>query len=286
MPWIKKLSITVEKQEKSIAVLICYYGNFPWYFAYFLESCKFNPTVNFIIITDNLAEDFSLPENILFVPSTLDGFNSLASQKLGLNTNIITPYKICDFKPAFGLIFEDLIEEYDFWGHGDIDVIFGNIRGFITEDLLSRYDLISIRPDWMPGCFLLFKNEQKMINLFSQSKDYRRVFTVAEYLNFDETSFGHQYFYEGKTYDKVKTEVESMLHVVKRLEQTGSIKPYFDLFMIEGLPGRMKWQQGALVYNNKYEILLFHLIYMKNIFFPKGNIRIKKMFRISPARIY
>jgi hypothetical protein len=75
----------------------------------------------------------------------------LACEKLGFGVNIKHSYKLCDFKPAYGFIFFELIENYDFWGYCDIDIIFGSIRDFITKEILESHDLISTRPDWIPG---------------------------------------------------------------------------------------------------------------------------------------
>ncbi|WP_370580690.1 DUF6625 family protein [Mucilaginibacter sp. FT3.2] len=36
------------KQNKSIAIVICYFGKFPWWFSYFLRSFNYNPTVDFL----------------------------------------------------------------------------------------------------------------------------------------------------------------------------------------------------------------------------------------------
>ena len=35
-------------------------------------------------------------------------------------------YKLTDFKPAYGEIFQDYIIQYDFWGFTDIDLIYGD----------------------------------------------------------------------------------------------------------------------------------------------------------------
>ena len=78
-----------------------------------------------------------------------------------------------------------------------------------------------------------------------------------------------------------------MMHVVKKLEETGYIKPYFDLFIIEGIPGKLKWASGKLTYRNKYEILLYHLIRLKKRYTPKASpLTIPDNFTISPTRIY
>jgi len=71
------------------------------------------------------------------------------------------------------------------------------------------------------------------------------------------------------------------------MEETGYIKPYFDLHIIEGVPGKLKWENGILTYRNKYEILLYHLIRLKKNYKPKKRInRIPDVFTISPTRIY
>jgi hypothetical protein len=36
-----------------ILFIITYMGQFPWYFPYFLHSCRYNPTIDFLIFTDN-----------------------------------------------------------------------------------------------------------------------------------------------------------------------------------------------------------------------------------------
>jgi hypothetical protein len=273
------------KKPKSLALLTCYFGKLPWYFDYFIHSCKYNASVSFFIVTDDEYRG-ELPENVKMIYQTLGEVSRLATEKLGFEVNIKYGYKLCDFKPAYGLLFEDLLKPYDFWGHCDLDIIFGNIRNFITGDILENYELVSVRPDWIPGCFLLFKNCLKMNTLFTCSKDYRKVFTGDKHYCFDETNFAHDAFSDGLTYEEIDTEIESMMHVVKRLERTGYIKPYFDLHIIEGVPGKLKWENGKMLYRGKYEILLYHLIRLKKRYSPKKEVtHIPEKFIISPTKI-
>jgi len=253
----------------SIALVVCYSGKLPWYFAYFVHSCKFNPSVDFFVVTDDFSYQLPLPANVKLVKKSLRDISLLATDKLGFEINITYGYKLCDFKPAYGLIFSDILKDYEFWGHCDIDIIFGDIRGFITEDILNGHDLISVRHDWITGCFLLYKNIRKINNMFLQSKDYKKVFTSNVHYCFDETNFAHDAFTEGKAYTEVKTEIESMMHVVKKLEAAAYIKPYFEFFIIEGLPGKLKWQSGKLYYRSKFEVLFYHMIYFKKQYVPK-----------------
>jgi hypothetical protein len=41
-------------EQKSIVILICYFGKLPWYFRYFLHSCKFNTSIDFFLISDGV----------------------------------------------------------------------------------------------------------------------------------------------------------------------------------------------------------------------------------------
>lgn len=273
--------------NKNIALIACYIGKLPWYFDYFVHSCAHNPTVDFYVVTDDGAYSKPLPANVRLIIKTLEDISLLASQRLGFPVNIKYGYKLCDFKPAYGLIFSDLLESYDFWGHCDIDIIFGNIREFITNELLDDYDLVSVRPDWLTGCFLLYKNEARINSLFTHSKDYRKVFENDRHYCFDETNFAHDAFSDGLSYLDIDTEIESMMHVVKKMETLNYVKPYFDLHIIEGLPGKLKWENGRMFYRGKYEILLYHMIHFKNLYQPKmTESTIPDRFSISPAKIY
>ncbi|MCC6835558.1 MAG: hypothetical protein IT213_11250 [Cytophagales bacterium] len=272
--------------QKSFALIICYMGKLPWYFSYFVHSCKFNPSIVFIVITDDKAYTDKVPSNIRFVYKTLSEVNELASDKLGFATRIVNGYKLCDFKPAYGLIFSEYIKGFDYWGHVDIDIILGNIREFITDDLLTKYELISVRHDYLTGHFLLFKNNEKMNHLFTLSKDYKTVLTSEKHYCFDETNFMFQPFTDGFSYKEIPSEIESMTHLVKRLEGEKYLKVHFDFLIIEGTPGKLRWNRGKMIYRNKYEVLLYHLIKLKGIYSPKKRpANIPDSFSISPTRI-
>lgn len=239
------------------------------------------------MVTDDTGYSKPVPCNIKFVYKTIAELNSLATEKLALPVQITNGYKLCDFKPTYGLLFSELLQGYDFWGHGDIDMIFGNIRSFITDELLNTYDLISVRHDFLTGQFLLFRNNGKMNNLFAMSRDYRKVLSSDRHYCFDETNFQWDAFTNGKHYAEIPSEIESMTHLVKRLEETGYLKVHFDFLIVEGTPGKIRWENGRLFYRNKFEALLYHLVRFKNICIPKKSAKpIPDMFTISPTRIY
>ena len=275
------------ENQKSIIILICYFGKFPWYFDYFLHSCRYNPNVHFYIITDNDFNKNQIPKNVFTIRKSLKEIKDMASSKLGFEVGLEHPYKFCDFRPALAFLFPEYIEGYDFWGYGDIDVIYGNIRTFITGKLLTNYDIISVRHDFLPGAFSLFKNSDKINNLFKSSKDYIKVFTDSKHYCFDETNFTYEQFLQDLPVDKIDSEIESMTHLIKKLHEKGIIKAYFDYHVIEGLPGKLKWDHGVLTYKNTFEVILYHLISLKVIYTPKKfPKKIPDSFRISPTKIY
>ena len=108
--------------QKSICLIIPYFGRWPDWFSFYLKSCGYNRSVNWMIFTNCRIPD-ERPDNVRFVNMSLGSFNRLASEKLRIKINIEKPYKVCDLRPAFGLIFEDFISDYNFWGNTDIDII-------------------------------------------------------------------------------------------------------------------------------------------------------------------
>lgn len=48
-------------------------------------------------------------------------------------------------------MFQEYIKDYDFWGHCDADLIFGDIRKFVTDDILNKYDRLGV--DGFFPCF-------------------------------------------------------------------------------------------------------------------------------------
>lgn len=273
---------------KTIAILTCWYGKYPWYLPYFIHSCKYNPSIDFFIITDNEDSIRNKPENVKIIFMTIDEIKQKAERKLKFAINIDYPYKLCDIKPAYGYLFSELIVGYDFWGHADIDIIYGNIREFITDELLKNYDVISSRHDYVTGSFCLFRNSENINKLFTNSKDYKKVFGNHEHYCFDECNFLFSELENGKSIFDFPERIQSMTYVVKKAAEENRINAFFDFMIIEGVPGRIKWLNGRILYKNKYEAMYYHLIALKEVYKPiiSNNMNIGKTFRISKSRIY
>ena len=113
-----------------ICIITVYIGKFPNYFNMWLESCRWNPQFDFLLVTDNHVE--SLPDNVKLLRTDLISLKNRLSVKLRSDIVLNSPYKLCDYKPSYGLMFEDELKGYDFWGHCDMDLIWGNLSKFLN----------------------------------------------------------------------------------------------------------------------------------------------------------
>ena len=242
------------KRPPKITLIIHWYGRLPAFSRLFFDSCAHNPDVDFLLFSDLLAAP-SLPANVRFHHLPLGEFNALASRKTGLDVRVTDSYKLCDFRPAYGLIFEDYLEGADFWGSTDVDLILGSVRSSLAA-VLDRHDVISVRKEWFSGSFSLYRNRPDVNNLFRESRDHARVLSAQEHFGFDEcsrlvTPTGYQSAYiplvNGVSIADLDTEVDSMTHVIAR----ASVPVYRETLIAEGI------EPGALLeYNN--EVLSLH----------------------------
>jgi hypothetical protein len=196
---------------------------------------------------------------------TLNQIQRIATEKLEFSTTLIPGNKICDFRPSLGFLFPELIQEFSFWGYGDIDVIYGNLKNFLTDTILKNYDIISFRPEYLTGSFTVYRNSNKINSLFMKSKDFRLIFSCSNYFNFDECNFLCGLLQTGLPIDEIPCEIDSMTHVVRRKHNEGYLNAYFDFHLIEGPTGKVKWEKGKIIYGNRFEAALYHFLKFKDI---------------------
>lgn len=215
---------------KKICIIIPFFGDrFPVFFPFFLKTVEWNNTIDFLLFTD-IPLTINLP-NLSIVSMNLDEFNTLASQQIGLNINIKSSYKLCDFKPTYGLVFEYYLTNYDFWGYCDIDLLLGNIRKFISDNILTDYEIISSRSSYLSGFFALYKNVKALTNLFYKSANVREILekNIDKNYFFDESgneTMPRLYKKYNLTFTRKPTfyhETESMTNIIEKYE----VKTFF-----------------------------------------------------------
>lgn len=174
---------------KKCCFIIPYFGKLPKSFAVFLKSCSYNTEFNWLVFTDDHCS-FDYPDNFIVKYTTLKEISELAEKKFGFHVTLDQSYKLCDIKPAYGFLFEEYLQGYQFWGHCDIDTIMGNLSKFLTDELLNQYDKL-----FCMGHMILyrntFENNRIFMSLYNGRLLYKDVFTTPSICWFDEEWNGH-----------------------------------------------------------------------------------------------
>lgn len=170
---------------KSICYVVPYFGKLPKGFQMWLLSCSTNETIDWILYTDDKTE-YNYPKNVKVKYCSYDNIKNKIQSFYDFKVSIEMPWKLCDFRPAYGEIFADDLVEYDFWGHCDMDLIWGDIRKFITDDILDKYEKIGFQ-----GHSTLYKNTPEVNQRYKiqidEELNYKKVFTSEKGCFFDET---------------------------------------------------------------------------------------------------
>ncbi len=168
-----------KNQQHRIALVLPYFGKWPDWFPAFLITCEWNPGVDWHLFSD-CGKPETLPPNVYYHPSSLGEIAALASEHLGFPVHLQRAYKLCDLKPAYGMMFRELLKDYDFWGHCDPDILWGSIRKFMTPRRLKHYDILSSRKHALAGHFCIYRNEERINRLCLETPDWERMLNDNE----------------------------------------------------------------------------------------------------------
>jgi len=151
----------------------------------FLESCRVNESVHWLFFSDHRPPEVDIPPNVRFEKIGLDRFLRWAERALGIDIAWDNPYKICELRPGFGVLFQDHVRDYRIWGWGDIDVIYGDMKLHLTEDVLD-HDCISFSKAHLSGHLCLWRNDERVRTWFRRLPDWRARMENVEYTHLDE----------------------------------------------------------------------------------------------------
>lgn len=172
----------------TICFLIPYFGKWPAWMPYFIESCRANGSVNWLLYTD-CGPVTDCPKNVTIVQISFEDYCKKVSLALNIVFKPSNAYKLCDIKPALGFIHTQEITQYDFWAFGDIDVIYGNLRQYFTNTRLESKDLYTTHDRRVAGHLCLIRNNSNMNQAFMRVKNWKVLFTTYNHVAFDEKAF-------------------------------------------------------------------------------------------------
>lgn len=198
---------------------------------------------------------------------------TLFQSKFDFKINLEKPYKIADYRPAFGYVFDKYLDsKYDYWGFCDLDIIFGNIC-----DYLKSIDFESGKFDKIGnlGHFQLLKNNETIKMVFKEKnkldffENYKRVFKHKYNYWFDE-QFGFGLI-----------AINNSIKCYYPKDWIADITPSIFNFTIRGINPRSKnyfvWREGRLFRyienrQGKKEYAYLHLQKRKMKYVPKNSI--------------
>lgn len=120
----------------------------------------------------------------------LPEFKRRVKKKIGI-TCPIQPGdgKIHDFRACFGALFEKELRGYDWWGHTDMDCVYGRLDRFYGPKQLEGLDILSDHPDYICGPWTLYRNTPEIANVFREHPDARDILTMPETTGWVEKEF-------------------------------------------------------------------------------------------------
>jgi len=169
----------------------------PWINLY-IETCRYNPEVDFLIFSDQ-PPPANRSGNVRFLPLTRAGLAARIRSHLKLKPWLDRAYKLCDYKPFFGLLFEKELAAYTHWGYCDEDMFWGRLRRFITADLLAENDIVTSTRCCIAGQLTIFRNTERVNRLPLRVTGWRELLLTKHTTNLAETLINAQALSEEET---------------------------------------------------------------------------------------
>ncbi|WP_195921491.1 MULTISPECIES: DUF6625 family protein [Erysipelotrichales] len=254
----------------NICVIGIYFGKLPQYFNLWLKSAEKNSQIDFLIFTD--CHYKKLPKNVRFINMRLSDVKKRADNVIGFEIELSKPYKCCDYRPCFGLMFKDYLQDYDYWGHCDFDMIFGDIMSYLKKFKIQKYDKFLSQ-----GHLAFYRNTPENNNRFwmdgAVCGTQKEVFTLPKAFAFDETSGIGSIFKKNKYSYFDKRIFADITPIHNRFTLTGNDKNYDDQVFY--------WKDGKVYrsYVENSELKIEEFIYIH--FQKRGNLEVHNYNEIN-----
>ena len=273
-------------------IIIPYYGKLPSYFGFYLKSLE-NKNIDVLWISDlSIGEH---PSNFKILQMPFEELHQLFEEKLSTKVVINGFRRFCDMKPMYGKVFIDYIKDYEYWGHGDCDLVYGDkFNDFIKRTIdVGCYDVISMRKDYLSGPTCFYRNNDLCCNLFTCAENWREICAFdgpGGVLIFDECGgeFHNQLVSGEMTLEECARHRDNMSSVVWR---TPNLKVYHADDIIESplaCGEIIEMDVGRLTMDDK-EIAVFHYVlakiprYFRYVNVPYAEV---KSYRIDRTGFY
>lgn len=197
---------------KRILYIVPYFGKWPEWIELYFYSISKNPTIDFLFFTD-CDISFEVSDNVRFEKISFEEYISLFKNALGNDIIVNSPYRICDLRPFFGFVHERYLHGYDFFGWTDVDIVYGNIRSFYTDELLDKFEIFSAHKNMLAGHSALLKNTRKYRRMGFKMYKWKENLQQPEYRFMDERQLYYTLIdtFLDKIFDKLKIQKNNIL---------------------------------------------------------------------------
>lgn len=125
----------------------------------------------------------------IMVDYDIEAFQHRCRQRLGVNAPMVEGgSKIHDYRAAFGVLFADEIKGYQWYGHTDLDCVYGRVENWVTDEFLDGLDLHSNHDTYVCGPWSLYRTGATE-TIFQQVPDWKAILETPETTGWVETSF-------------------------------------------------------------------------------------------------
>jgi len=171
-----------------VALIIPYFGKWPEWMDLYLYSCSKQKGIDFLFYTDCDIPQ-KVYENTIFHSVSFASYCDFVSQKLSIDFHPRAAYKLCDLKVFYGIVHEEELRQYEWWGFGDIDLVYGDLGLLLNKHNLEKYDLLTTHVDRIAGHFTVMRRESKYTKLCMEILNRKQLLCDDINHGIDENAF-------------------------------------------------------------------------------------------------
>ena len=96
---------------------------------------------------------------------------------------------LCDLKPFYGVVHNEELRDYDWWGFSDIDLVYAELGKFVNEENMKGHDILTTHVDRVAGHFTIIRRKSKYNDIAFRIKGWREMLTDDKNHGIDEGDF-------------------------------------------------------------------------------------------------
>ncbi len=237
------------QKPPSILFILPHFGQWPFWMPFFVESCRANADIHWLLISDCPRID-NLAPNVEQRHISFADYCVWISQRLGFTFAPKRAYKLCDLKPAHGYLHEADVQSYDYWGFRDLDLIYGNLRAYFTDERLQRYKFFSTHERRVSGHLCRLRNKPALRELFWRIHNFKARLQDQKNRRLDESGFTRLFLWR-KNFPQPLFVIVGCLNPLRRVAEfkeafstPNGVRAWTD--GSQDYPTYWRWQAGSL----------------------------------------